>query len=855
MLKHLCLLAGIALLAGNLPAAPPPADGLIQSERQQQLLRTNIETVSTQLHALIEDYQRNGITGDEVQTLQTIAGILARLTGPEIQRVVELLQSARSAPDAGSAQHSVVAAYSAQKTILVQLRQVVAAYRHRQELQELAARLIALADRQHANLNLAIAYVESTQETSTVKPDESRLAALAAQTTEQDAIGAETKTALDRLAQFASQPATAEIAERTGKTLAAVKTGNLQPALAAALTGLQAGQIFNAAGHEKTVRDELRHLAQLLTAPSAPADALRQAVAELDNAIRDQRQVAADAKALQGNDPGKRLVEDRQAGLIDRTDTLRAATANLAPVAAGKLKDALTDMQAARAELQQANPERAATAASQAADKLADAQTALKTEADHAAQTPAADPAAQLRQADQQLKNLIGDQEKLKQDSAAAPDKKTLADQAQQEKKLQLAAQDLQRATAPTSPAVAQSLNDAAQQMQRASDKLAAGQNAGPAQQAALDALQQARQQLQPELADAAQADKTAAALEKLLDRLAQIISAEQKLVLDTGLAAAAPAGSVAPLATAQTNNLTATDALRPDIAKQNADAGTLLADAGQDMTIAQTALAGRQLPAAQPAEQAALDKLYKAKALLTQQLAADAPPPPENPQAAAALDQAQQQIGQALEQLAQAQTSQPSPAAGAPAAPSPSQPAGPPSAAMQQAEQALQNAAQTVGAMAASPQNGLPGPAQAPMQTAQQALAAATAAAAGNNPAAATASATAAQAALAQAQAAAAMVGGPHPGAQPGPPHGPGDGTEPGQTPPGPGGDGSGNLANQAPDGTVKEVVGRSAFIGLPARDRQAIKQSQGEKYPEEFGPMIEQYFRNLADQSSREH
>ena len=832
------LLTGVMLAVSAVAETAPTAgttDRLIQSERQQQLLRANIETVSAQLHVLIDDYRRNDITGDEVQTLQTIAGILAHLTGSEIQRVIELLQSARNAPDAGTAQQRIVEAYSNQKIILVKLRQVVSEYRHRQELQEMADRLTALADRQHANLNLAIAYVESAPKTSLAKPDESRFAVLAAQTTEQDAIGSEIKIVSDRLAQFAKQPANAEIAERTGKTLAAIKTDNLQPALDAALTGLKSGHIFNAAGQEKIVRNQLRHLVQLLTAPSDPANALRQAATELDNIIRDQRQVATDAKALHGDDPGKRLVDDRQAGLIDRTDTIRANTENLAPSAAGKLKDVLNDMQAVREELRQANTDHATTAASDAADKLVEAQAALKTETDHAAQTPA----TQLRQVDQQLKNLISDQERLQQASAGAPDAKPLA---KQEERLQQTAQDLQRATAPTNPAAARSLNDAAQQMQRAGDKLAAGQNAGPAQQAALDALQQARQQLQPELSEAAQADQANAVLEKLLERLAQIIRVEQKLQLDTGLAADAPASPVAPLATTQTNNLIATDALRPDVAKQNADAGALLADAGLDMTTVQSAITGRQLQAAQPAEHAALDKLYKAKALL----AADAPPAPENPQAAAALDQAEQQIDKALEQLAQAQANQSNPDAGAPPAPAPNQSTGPPSAAMQQAEQALQNAAQTVGAMAASSHNGLPAPAQALLQTAQQALAAATVAAAGNNPPAAIAGATTAQAALAQAQAASTTMAGTHPGQER---------ADHGQAPPSPGGDGSGNFSKSTQEGAVKAVTGRSAFIGLPARDRQAIQQSQGEKYPEEYGPMIDQYLRNLAEQSSREH
>jgi hypothetical protein len=36
---------------------------------------------------------------------------------------------------------------------------------------------------------------------------------------------------------------------------------------------------------------------------------------------------------------------------------------------------------------------------------------------------------------------------------------------------------------------------------------------------------------------------------------------------------------------------------------------------------------------------------------------------------------------------------------------------------------------------------------------------------------------------------------------------------------------------------------------VKLPARDRQALQQSQAEKYPEEYGTMVEQYLRNLSE------
>jgi len=52
--------------------------------------------------------------------------------------------------------------------------------------------------------------------------------------------------------------------------------------------------------------------------------------------------------------------------------------------------------------------------------------------------------------------------------------------------------------------------------------------------------------------------------------------------------------------------------------------------------------------------------------------------------------------------------------------------------------------------------------------------------------------------------------------------------------------------------DGERREAKGGGSFIGLPKRDRNAILQSQTEKYPEEFGSLVEQYLKNLSDQAS---
>nr|MDQ3622820.1 hypothetical protein [Verrucomicrobiota bacterium] len=76
------------------------------------------------------------------------------------------------------------------------------------------------------------------------------------------------------------------------------------------------------------------------------------------------------------------------------------------------------------------------------------------------------------------------------------------------------------------------------------------------------------------------------------------------------------------------------------------------------------------------------------------------------------------------------------------------------------------------------------------------------------------------------------------------------------------PGGGSSGTVAAQqyTPGGEEAAERGsrdvsseRGAFAGLPPRDRAAIEQGQAEKYPEEYGPLVEQYLRNLAESSRK--
>ena len=188
---------------------------------------------------------------------------------------------------------------------------------------------------------------------------------------------------------------------------------------------------------------------------------------------------------------------------------------------------------------------------------------------------------------------------------------------------------------------------------------------------------------------------------------------------------------------------------------------------------------------------------------------------------------------------------------------------------AMQNAAQQLEQALGDVTPVAAGQAGQLPAAAQQAVQRAQSALTQAAAQAGANQQSPAQANAQTAAQALAQAQAALALAQaglssemaqgqgqqgqGQSPGQNPG--QGQGQGQQPGRGPGTPPPRGNGQQGNWSgaggADGAHRTAAGNGTFIGLPKRDRAAIQQSQAEKYPQEYGPLVEQYLKNLSDQN----
>jgi hypothetical protein len=183
----------------------------------------------------------------------------------------------------------------------------------------------------------------------------------------------------------------------------------------------------------------------------------------------------------------------------------------------------------------------------------------------------------------------------------------------------------------------------------------------------------------------------------------------------------------------------------------------------------------------------------------------------------------------------------------------------------LQQAERSLDNAGQSISPLTTGKFGPLPPNLQSALQQAQDSMSDGSAQASGGQGQPAQSSSYSAAKSLEQALAALALAQAglgsqmaQGQGQQPGQGQGQGQGQQPGQgqgkgTPPpqGTGRQGNWDGAGGA-DGARRNNAGASSYIGLPKRDRAAILQSQSEKYPQEYGPLVEQYLKNLADQAT---
>ena len=66
--------------------APPTNERLLQSQVKQQQIQRTTQRVGEQLSAIITEFDRNGIAGEDVKVLRAIRGVIARLSEKDMPK-------------------------------------------------------------------------------------------------------------------------------------------------------------------------------------------------------------------------------------------------------------------------------------------------------------------------------------------------------------------------------------------------------------------------------------------------------------------------------------------------------------------------------------------------------------------------------------------------------------------------------------------------------------------------------------------------------------------------------------------------------------------------------------------------
>jgi len=217
MNARLLLVCAAALTA--LRAAPDPAEQIRQGEARQQQLVAETRGLVEQLDAVLGDYARNGLTGEDVTTVERLRASLKQLTGAEMQAVLALLQKARTESVDGSAKKTIADVYAAQKTILARMDQLLAEHARTQEALELSMAATRLADRQAANLQNGIELGKWVGGRKPENFEKAMQANLQGQSAEQAALVDDSKALSAKLADFLKEAPSAEMATRFEKAV------------------------------------------------------------------------------------------------------------------------------------------------------------------------------------------------------------------------------------------------------------------------------------------------------------------------------------------------------------------------------------------------------------------------------------------------------------------------------------------------------------------------------------------------------------------------------------------------------------------------------------------------------------
>lgn len=687
-MKHFILILSLfgLLLAPRLQAAIETTlnstDILLQQELRQERIKTTTERVGIQLDAIIDEYERNGLGGDDVAVLKAIRGVLGSLTQSEIKKVIELLQFARLTTNSTKSSESTLNAYAGQKSIIVQLRHLLLEYKRQQIIREIARRFAELGKRQGNNMHETISLAKATMGRDARRSKESHRISLQLQSTEQVTLSDESKLVVGKLEEVVKEM-DGIAAEKPKAAVARAQEGRLLEIVGGAAGDLKESKLLSAAGNEKRARDLFIELARMLRPDRNKLQVLKEALKELEQAIAKQEQVAKDTQEFpeqrSEQEDHKQQVEKHQAQVVDETEMVREDVEEAAPKAASALKESIEKMQEARGKLRDyelprnqrkgappvANP--VAEKQAEALKKMAEAKQDLEqqiAQAEKEKDEPQ-DKLQQMKKLLAEVSELSREQEMINEDSkAAAKQPEKLPSKSAQQEIQKAKTLDAQAKATPLLKPAAESLAEAAKQMDKAAKTMAKKLDAPASQQAAKDALKRAESQLSQEVAKLEQAEQQLAKLDELAKKVSALIEKQQQVQLDTAKAAESPepqATQQAKDAAPKQQQLTYQTANAADDAQKDApEAAKQLSQAESNMAKATADLKKPDAKAAREDQAKALADLQAAQRSIDQkkdQLSKELGKPEENKpdllaQASQAVTKAQMEVNKAVNQL-----------------------------------------------------------------------------------------------------------------------------------------------------------------------------------------------------------
>ena len=648
--------------------APQRSERLLQNQLKQQQIQRTTQRVGEQLSGIIGEFERNGINGEDVKVLRAIRTVLGRLSEKEMTQVVTLLEQAQKSGDDANAKKDVTQAYSGQKTIITQLKQLLLEYQRQQALYEMSIMLRGLAARQSVNMRVGVWLARQTDSRPLANYGEDEKRYLQQQEIDEIALRDEVAQVLGKLEKLAKESDGTATGERPKAALDEAKKGGLMTALNGSAEDLKNGKLLSATGNEKKARDQMRDVARTLLLSKDLVDLLRAAIQETESAILQQKQVLEQTRKMERKDD-PREAEDKQFEVVDNTDLIRRDINDVATTAASYFRNALDRMQEARAILNQGNDTKfkvreTPLKQTDAIANLEQARRALQEQlakAEQEAQKPES-VLANLRELQKQVQELIKKEEKLKEETALAEKKpQDLRDKAPQQGEIRDATQDVQQKAASDAPEAAQALNDAATQMEKAQKDLARSKNSPEAEQAAVEALKKAETELGEKIAKLEKDEKQLAELEKLLEKVEGVIKEEQTIRLDTAKNAIKPETKPADqIAKKQQATGEKTAEAQKEAQEPVPTAAEHLAAAKEQMNDSKAKLDEAKAKDAQPPQNKAIKELYAAKKdieskmdELKKELGKESDNSKNLADAQAALEKAQKEVNDAQQQMA----------------------------------------------------------------------------------------------------------------------------------------------------------------------------------------------------------